>query len=200
MREDAEKWAGFILANLLWVLFALPVITIPAATAGAFAVLSEQNRGKQPQPFVRFFAAMRRLWRRATLIALVDLAVGAFITANLVIVGLMNPFDIMAILARSVSLFVGLALLLVNLYVWSLMVISDMPLRPLIEMSARLMFAHPLWSLGVLAEAVVPVAISFVLPRAFFLIVTISTCIFLINRGTWPIIRKHIPEADLTYL
>ena len=179
-------------------LFAVPVITIPAATAGAFAVISEQSRGKQTQPFEVFFSAMRRLWLKATLVGLLDLGLGGFIAADLTIVGLMNTFDVMAILARSVSLFAGLALLLVNLYVWPLMVMSDMPLRELIATSARLAFAHPLRSLGVLIGAAVPVITSVLLPRAFFLIVTISACIFIVNRGTWPIIRQHVPEAALT--
>ena len=200
MGEQAEKWASFVLANLLWVLFVIPVVTIPAATAGVFAVMSEQIRGKPPQPFQRFFGAMRRLWLKATVVALVDLLVGGLIAVNLSILGQMQAFDVMRILASSATLFVGLALLLTNLYLWSLMVISDMPLRQLIEMSYKLMFAHPLRSGGVLIAAAVPVIISLLLPRAFFLLVTVSTCVFVINRGTWPIIREHIPETTLTYL
>ncbi len=198
MREQAERWASFILANLLWCLFAIPLITIPAATAGTFAVLSEWSRDKPSQPFQTFFEAMRRLWLKATLIGLIDLAVGGFIAANLTIVGMMRPFDVMAILARGVSLFVGLALFLVNLYIWPVMVLSDMSPRDLIDTAIRLMFLHPFRSLGVLIVAAVPVVISLLLPRAFLVTVTFSTCALIVTRGTWPVIRQHVPESALT--
>jgi uncharacterized membrane protein YesL len=200
MREEAEKWAGFVLANLLWILFAIPVITLPAATAGAFAAIAEQSRGKETHFFEAFFGTMRRVWRKATAVGLLDLLLGGLIVLNLWIFGRMGTLDVLAFLARSVTLFVALTLLLTNLYVWPLMVISDLPLRELIEIAAQLAFAHPLRSIGVLIGAAVPVAASFVLPRAFFLTVTISACVFIISRGTWPIIERHVPESALTNL
>jgi uncharacterized membrane protein YesL len=200
MREQAEKWASFVLANLLWVLFAVFVITLPAATAGTFATISEQTRGKEVHFFEVFFGTMRRLWLKATAVGLLNLLLGGLIVTNLWIFGRMGTLDVMAFVARSVTLFVGLALLLTNLYIWPLMVLSDLPLRELVETSYKLMFAHPLRSLGVLIVAVIPVIVSFLLPRAAFLLVTVSSCIWIINWGTWPIIRQHIPETALTYL
>lgn len=200
MREQAEQWANFVLANLLWSLCAIPVITIPAATAGLFAVMSGQMRGKPSSLFEEFFGTMRRLWLKATAIAVLDLLVAGLLAANLLIFRLMNTLDLMGFLARSVTLFVGLALLLTNLYVWSLMVISNMPIRQLIETSYKLMFAHPLWSCGVLIAAAIPVAISLLLPRAVFLLVTVSACALIISRGTWPIIQRHLSQDALTYL
>jgi uncharacterized membrane protein YesL len=197
MREQAEKWASFVLANLLWVLFAIPLITLPAATAGAFAAISELARGKEPHFFETFFGTMRRLWRHATVVGLLNLLLGGLIVANLWIFGRMGTLDVMAFMARSVTLFVALALLLTNLYVWPLMVLSDMPLRELIEISYKLVFAHPLWSVGILAATAVPVVISLLLPRAALLLVTVSACIFIIHKGTWPIIRQHIPEETI---
>ena len=32
MREQADRWAAFVLANLLWCLFALPVIIVNSRT------------------------------------------------------------------------------------------------------------------------------------------------------------------------
>jgi uncharacterized membrane protein YesL len=200
MREQAEKWATFVLANLLWSLCAIPIITIPAATAGLFAVASSQIRGKPSSLFEEFFGTMRRLWLKATAIAVLDLLVAGLLAANLLIFQLMRTLDVMGFLARSVSLFVGLALLLTNLYVWSLMVISDMPIGQLIETSFVLMFAQPLRSCGVLIVAAIPVAISLLLPRGIFLLVTVSACAFIINRGTWPIIQRYVPERVLPYL
>jgi uncharacterized membrane protein YesL len=195
MREEAEKWASLILANLFWIGFALLVITLPAATAGAFAAVSEVSRGEEPHFFETFFGAMRRLWRKATAAGLLDLLLGGLIALNLWIFGRMGSLDVMAFLARSVTFFVALVVLLTNLYLWPLLIISDKPLRALIETALQLAFAHPLRSIGVLIGAAVPVVASLWLPRAFFLIISISGCMFIISRGTWPVIQQHIPEA-----
>jgi uncharacterized membrane protein YesL len=143
---------------------------------------------------------MRRLWLKATAVGLLNLLLGSLIVVNLWIFGRMGTLDVMAFVARSVTLFIGLALLLTNLYIWPLMVVSDMPLRELIETSCKLMFAHPLRSLGVLIVTALPVIVSLLLPRATFLLVTVSSCVWIINWGTWPIIQQHIPKEALTYL
>src|ERR1700759_2432841 len=126
MREQAEKWASFVLVNLLWSLLAIPVITVPVATAGVFAVMSQRVRGKQTPFFEVFFGAMRHLWFKASVIGLLDLIVGAFLAMNILIFQRMPALDLVGLLARSVTLFAGLALLLTNLYIWPLLVMSEM--------------------------------------------------------------------------
>src|SRR5947207_2826244 len=104
MLEQAEKWANFVLANLLWSVFALPIITLPAATAGLFTVMSQRVRGQQTELFQEFFGAMRRLWRKATIIALLNLLLAGLLFINLSIFRLMNTLDLMAFLSRSVTI------------------------------------------------------------------------------------------------
>src|SRR5258707_5405867 len=180
MREQADRWAAFVLANMLWCLFALPVITIPAATAGLFAAMSPGTRSQPSKMFAAFFGMMRRVWLKATVIGLLDVLAAGLIVGNLSIFRVMATLDLIGFLARSVTLFVGLALLLINLYVWPLMAVADMPVRQLIETSALLVFAHPVRAIGVLIAASLPVAISLVLPRAVWLFVTFSTCALII--------------------
>jgi uncharacterized membrane protein YesL len=112
----------------------------------------------------------------------------------------MITLDVIGFLSRSVTLFVALTLLLMNLYVWSLMVISDLTIRELIEISFKLIIMRPLWSCGVLILAVIPIAISLLLPRAAFLLITVSATILIITMGTWPIIQRYVPEELLTDL
>jgi uncharacterized membrane protein YesL len=111
---------------------------------------------------------------------------------------LSNPI---VFVSRSVTVFVGLATLLVNLYVWSLLVLyEDMGLKQLAETSIKLVFAYPLRSIGVLIVALIPVAISLVFPQVVFLVFTISCFVLIVNMGTWRMIRRHIPEDELQYL
>src|SRR5687768_1907356 len=72
--------SAFMLANFLWVIFSLPIITMPAATAALFAVMLDMVRGRSPEPLGDFLAAFRRHWRQSTALALLNLALTALIT------------------------------------------------------------------------------------------------------------------------
>lgn len=192
LAEHLEKWASFLLANLLWSLACIPIITIPAATAGLFAVMSATARGQQIELFQEFFGTMRRLWLKSSLLMLLNLATGALILLNLTILPAMDMNDPFAFLSRSVTVFVALIILMANLYAWSLLVIVEQPLKTSIESAFRLVFAYPVWSFGVLVAAVLPLAITLLLPQGFFFIATVSTSVLVINLGTWRVIRRHL--------
>jgi hypothetical protein len=199
--EHLDKWGSFVLANLIWCILAVLVIPLPAATAGLFSVMSLRVRGKQPELFQEFFGAMRRLWLKAYAIALIDLLVGGLVVLNLYILPMMDMSNPLAFLARSMTIFVGVALLLFNMYAWSLMVVvEDMTLKQIILASFKLVFAYPFWSIGVLIAAIVPLIISLLLPQIVLVLVTFSVMAFIIAWGTWRIIRRHLPEEDLEVL
>lgn len=193
---ELEKWASFMLANLLWAIFSLPLVTLPAATAGLFVVMSKRTRGEPVELFSEFFGGMRRLWLKATVLAVISGVAGGFLVFNLTILARMDMADMLALAARSMTIFAGVALVLTNLYAWSLLVLVDLPLKALIEGSVRLVFSYPLWSLGVLAAAMVPVGISLLLPMGVFLLATASACVWLITAGTWRVIKRHVTFAE----
>src|SRR5260221_12626755 len=133
MLVKLEHWASFVLANLLWSIFVIPIVTIPAATAGLFSIMSKRARGQQHELFQEFFGTMRRLWLKATIVALVDLLLGALLVVNLSIFPMMSANDVLGIISRSVTLFVGLLAVLVNLCLWSLLVWFGEPLERVCE-------------------------------------------------------------------
>lgn len=195
LAASVESWATFIFSNLLWVLMSLLVVTLPAATAGLFAYLSGRARGVPSELLSTFFAAMRQLWRKATLLALFDLAGGALVALNMWIFTRMDTAsDPLAFLSRSVTLFVALALLLANLYAWPLLVlIGTMPIGRLLRTAFSLAFANPVWSFVVLALAALPIALGLLLPRAILVFGAVSVCVWVINWGTWRVIRRYLP-------
>lgn len=194
--EQLDRWGSLIVVNMLWCLLAVPLITLPAATAGLFAVLSLRVRGKQPEVFREFFGAMRRLWLKATLIVLMDGAIAGLVIANLLIVSLMDTGNVLGLLARSVSIFVGLALLLVNLYLWPLLVMFDLPLKRLVDWSVKLALAYPLWSLGVMLGGILPFAIGLLLPQFIWLVIVFACAVLIVNLGTWRVIRLHLSDDE----
>lgn len=201
LAEHAEKWGAFILANILWAILSIPLITMPAATAGLFNYMSARVRGLQPDFFRVFFEGMRLYWRKATVIGLIDVLIGGLVVLNVSIFPYMDlRADPIAFLSRSVTIFAALALLLINLYAWSLMVILPaLTIRQILVNAAMFVFTHPLWSIVVLIAAALPVVISLFLPRGIFVIATASACALIACMGAWRVIRQHLTSDQHTH-
>ncbi|MBZ0296584.1 MAG: YesL family protein, partial [Anaerolineae bacterium] len=105
LMEQLERGGTFVLSNFAWVIFALPIITIPLGTVGLFQVMSMWVRGKQPEFFKDFFSAIRRLWLRAMIVGLLDAACVGFIAFNVQVLSQMDFTNLLAIMARSATLF-----------------------------------------------------------------------------------------------
>lgn len=196
LAEQINKWSTFVLANLLWAVLSIPVITLPAATAGLFTTMSLWVRGKPPNLFVDFLGGMRRCWLTSTLIVLLDGAIGGLVVLNFTVFPIMDMQNPLAFLSRSVSLFVGLALALVNLYAWPLLVTFDLPLSRVLALALKFAAAHWVYSVGLLVVVLLPVIVSLWLPVGALVLVTFSCSIFIWNWGAWRIIRQYVADED----
>ena len=198
--EQLDLVSTFALTSLFWIFVSIPLITMPLATVGLFQVMSKWVRGKQPEFFQDFFGAIRQHWASAFMIGLIDVVGGGIVWVNLRILAMMDGANAIAIVSRSTTGLAGLVLLLANLYMWSLLVVAELPLRRIVKMSFQLVLAHPLWSSRVLLAAIIPFLVSLVLPTIVMLFGTVSLSAWIINRGTWHIIRRYLPEDELDNL
>jgi uncharacterized membrane protein YesL len=195
-----EQISALMLANLCCILFAIPLITIPAATAGLFAIVSPWARGKPGDLFQDFLQGMREHWRKSTIIFVIDLAVGGLIALNVSILPRMHlPLPVFA-LTIGVMIFVGTLALLTNVYLWPMLVVFDFPLRKLISSSIQVAFLKPWQSLFIAIMGGAPRLIGAVLPAAITLLVTVSLCALLISRGAWRVIRLYVAAEELSKL
>lgn len=194
LARHIESWSGFVFANILWAVLSIPLITLPAATAGLFAYMSGRARGQPTELLTTFFGAMRRLWPKATLLMTLNVLVGGLVVLNLWIFTRMDlDRELIGLASRSVTFFVAYVLLLVNLYAWSLLVArEDLPVGVLLKSALALAFTHPIWSTAVLVAAALPVLISLLLPRGIFVLGTISAVVLISTMGTWRVIRRHL--------
>ncbi|MBI5960427.1 MAG: DUF624 domain-containing protein [Chloroflexi bacterium] len=197
-RSSSAQWidkiSSFILVNMLWMLFATLIIPLPAATAGLFATLTPWVRGNLSEPFKDFFGGMRQHWRKSTLIALLDAVLAMLIYLDLRILDTMAINSVMASVSRSINFFVAAIILMVNIYVWPLLVTLDLPARQIINIAIKLVFLHPVWSIFALSIALAPLLLGLILPGFLVLMGVFSSCALLASWGAWHILEQHKTE------
>lgn len=192
-----DKVGTFVLSNLLWLVCALPLVTLPAATAALFTVLAPFSRGQPVEPLTGFFRAFREYWRKSSIVGVIDLVVFGIIIANFMIFTHMDVNQPITRVSQVVTLFFGFAALLINLYLWPLLVTFKLTLRQLFDTALRMAFGHALWSMFLLFLVMVLLLISTQLPAMFAVIGTVSACVLLINWGTWRVIRRYVAPEEM---
>ena len=195
-----DRAASLVIANLMWTFLAMLIIPLPAATAALFAVLAPLARGKDREFFATFFGALRRHWLKATALGLIDLVLGALILVNLQALETMPLPDLLLWFLRSLTLLIGLTLLLTNLYAWPLLVMFDLPLRRLVKVSLLLSLAHPLQSLLTLVIGAAPVVGGLFLPLWLLAVGLVSLSVLAISWGSWRVIRLRASAEELAEL
>lgn len=176
-------------ANLLWLVTSLPLITLPAATAGLTAVMAAWVRNGRPDVPAVFFGAARRQFGRAALVALTDLALAAPMLLNLLIVERAAAPDPLLLAARGVS-FAGLLFLAaVNLLLWPSLERGGR-LLALWRRAATAVFSQPLRSLLVLAATGLVLGLGLLLPRAMFLFFSVAAAAYV---ACWGALRIERP-------
>ena len=77
------KWTSLLRANLLYVLLALPLLTNGLGEAGMTYITRSAARGRFAYPAHDFFKTVKRTWKRALPVGLINLAVWAVLVYNL---------------------------------------------------------------------------------------------------------------------
>lgn len=193
-----DRISSFAIINLLWVAISVFIITLPAATAGLFAVCCDWVQGKESETFERFFAAMRRHAGRATLLVLADNLGLGLVALNLMILPKMGLPVVMFWPFVAITSFVGLLILVANLYLWPLLVGYEIPLQALTRIAISLVFHHMRWSLFLLAMCAFALSSGLLLlPKGLIVLVLFSACALLNSWGAWRVIQHYDSELQL---
>src|SRR5690606_14266901 len=108
LRDDLEVWSSPVLANMLWVLLSIPLITMPLAFVGLLATMFHWMDDRNTRVFTHFFGTIRQTWHKAYAILLLDILVGAFLYSNLLIIQAMDSSNIFALLSAGVTSIVSI--------------------------------------------------------------------------------------------
>lgn len=186
-----DKVSGFAILNLLWVGCSLFLVTLPAATVGLFAVLTDWIRGKESEAFERFFSAIRSQWWKGTVIVILDAVLLGVVALNLTILPRTGLSGVMLFPAMGITALVGVLAVTANLYLWPLLVTYNLPLVALAKFSLWLVLNHAGWSLMLLALSTLVLGIGMLLPAALVVLLVFSSCVYLISWGAWRIIQRY---------
>jgi uncharacterized membrane protein YesL len=198
--SPVDRILTVVLANLLWFVFAVLIVTLPAATAGLFAVLTPLVRGRDVEIFATFFGTIRRQWLKSTVVVAADVLLGGVIVINLSILDAIGLPEPVFWAFRSIYVFFGAIGILANLYAWPLLVLFDLRLRRLTTVSLKLALTHIRWSLFTLGLALLPLSLALVVPLIFSALVVFSTAGLIVSWGAWRIIEKYATPEELDAL
>ena len=156
-----------VLANIVWLLASLPIVTWPAATAGLYAlvrrvVAEELDDAAVDARLGDFWDGFRAHWQRATLVTLLDLAGAAIIVVAFVSYG-RSPVDPLRWLVGPIAL-VLMAWLAASLYVYPLLLHRlDASAWQVMRQALLIVLAYPLTSGSLLVTSLVLAVPAFVL-------------------------------------
>lgn len=198
--DGVDHWTTPILANMFFVLVSLPLITIPLALAGLMGIMVRWTQHKNPEVFTTFIRTIRRNWLKCYIVAGIDVLVCGLIYVNVTIFQMMGGGDAIGWLARGVTLFFAIALVVMNVFVWTLMPVWDKPLSVIIKSCFQLVFAQPIWSILTGIGVCLVLVVSLVMPPAFWLTCTAAIAGYVACRGTWFVLTKYVSPDDFSWL
>ena len=148
-----------VVANILWLLLSLLIVTWPAATAGLFSLVRrvvQEELGSSPQEarLSDFWHGFRQYWLRSSLLTVIDLAGLGLIAVALVFYG-GSTAEPLRWLVGPIGL-IGLVWITAQLYVYPLL-LERLTSRPWEVMREALLMAigYPLSSLSLLVTVIV---------------------------------------------
>lgn len=196
LHDGLDRISGFMILNVLYVACSALIITLPAATAGLFAVCTDWMRGKDSEALAGFFGGMRDHWQKATIIGLLDAVLYGLAINNLAVLLQMGLPEMILFTSLSITLLVGLVIAAANLYIWPLLVMYDLPLGDLLRISIKLAIAHFGQTMLLLALTLLALVAGLrLLPAMLSILFVFAGCICLVSWRSWHIIQRY--DADL---
>jgi uncharacterized membrane protein YesL len=195
--DNVDVWASPVLANMLWIALCIFIVTMPLGIVGLIASLYHWGKSGRTQVFSIFFGTIRRVWLKAYLLFFLDLAIMALLSLNVFIFQLMDMDNTLAFLSRSATLFASLMFMVINIPAWVLLATWNAPLKQIIDFSLRLVFAEPLWMLGLVLVLLGLAILSLYLPAVVLVFFTGAVAAYIATKVIFQLVYHYVSPADL---
>ncbi len=182
-----------ILANLLWILLSLPLVTAPAATAGLFHLTAKIAR-REDASLRDLLIGFRLFFKPALMIGLVDAVIAVILWVNV---------DFYSHLGGRASipgmLFAGLIIwatafwVLIHAHLFPLLISGQKGVRSLFRKSALLTLHNPAFTIGITVQNISVTVISAMTGVGLFALAGALTAV-LLTAGHRSILLRYAPD------
>ena len=184
-----------VLANLLWVVLCLPVVTAPAATAGLFHLAREVARGKKPS-LRDFFVGFRTRFLPAFKLGLVDLAALLVLWVNVDFYSHMRGgAAIPGMVLAAAMVWVAAFFLLMHAHLYPLLAGGESSLRQLLRKSALLTLDNLAFTIGITFQAL-SMSVLCIVTGAGLVLINVSAVAVLLTTGHRELLRKYSDSSE----
>lgn len=215
-----RKFWKLVIANLLYVLVSLPIVTQGLAQAGLTYIT--RNYAREKHAFIKsdFFETIKKNWKQALIIGILELIIGAVMAFALYFYWMSamtaKEFSFMSIIPVALSLFMVMMFVFTRYYLYLQLITFRMSLKQVIRNSVLFAMAGVKQNLLITLVLVAIYALLIVLLLNFFWFavpIVIAMFVFflpafrsfLIQFTIFPLVKKVIidpyyeehPEADI---
>lgn len=215
-----RKFWKLVIANLLYVLVSLPIVTQGLAQAGLTYVT--RNYAREKHVFLKsdFFETIKKNWKQALIIGILELVIGVVMAFALYFYWMSamtaEEFSFMSIIPVALSLFMVMMFVFTRYYLYLQLITFRMSLKQVIRNSVLFAMAGVKQNLVITLSLIAVYALLLVLLLNFFWIaipILIAMYVFflpafrsfLIQFTIFPLVKKAIidpyykehPEADI---
>lgn len=183
-----------IVANVLWLIVCLGVVTAPAATAGLF-YLARRVAAEEDARISDFWLGFRRDFLPSLKISAFTLAVAAVIWFNTDFYGhLRGGLAVGGTALATLLIWSAAFLLLMHAHLHALVAGGERSLRRLLKKSALLVLDNPGFSVGITLQALVLAAVCLITGVGLPLILA-SLHATLLATGHRELLKKYFPDS-----
>lgn len=183
-----------VLANLLWLILCLPVVTAPGATAALFGLAKKIADG-EPAGLRDLANGFRRYFAPATKVGAFTLAVLFMIWVNVDFYShLAGRATLPGMLLAAVMIWSAGFLLLMHVHIYPLVVAGERGLAATLRKSALLTLDNPGFTIGIAIQAA-SVAVICLLTGVGLVLMLASLLAVLFATGHRELMKKYFPES-----
>jgi uncharacterized membrane protein YesL len=184
-----------VLANLIWLLLCIPVITAPAATAGLFRLASTIDHGEEAS-LHQLFVGVRTHFVAALKVGLFDLASLLLLWINIDFYShLRGPATVPGMVLAAAMIWLALFLMLMHAHLYPLLADGEKSLKQLLRKSALLTLDNPAFTIGITLQAV-SLGVLCVITGAGLFLVSGSLTASLLEAGHRELMAKYRSGED----
>jgi uncharacterized membrane protein YesL len=193
--ETYDHIGLLVLANLLWIVLCLPVVTAPAATAGLFHLSRRLDQGHDSS-LRDFFAGFRLRFVAALKLGLLDLAALLILWVNIDFYShLRGGASVPGMILAAAMIWMAAFFFLMHAHLYPLLAEGETSLRPLLRKAALLTLDNLAFTIGITFQWL-SLSVLCVITGAGLVLINGSLVAALLTAGHRELLGKYHSRED----